>query len=608
MAHTIGTRLFTTSLTKSFRTRMLVAAVGLAATLASQAMAQTPLGTSFTYQGELRSSGSPANGVYDLEFRLSDSANLGLQVGVTLISNDINVVDGRFTVTLDFGDQYNGDSRWLNIAVRPGASVGAYTNLSPRQPLASTPYAQGLQLPLIQSQNLASGALMNLTNASANNSSGVLRLTSGAPSGNALGVTFQPVLVADTNDGNGIISYNSSSGAYAFYGRTEGTSGNTFVADNLSNAGRAGWFEINNATNVSSALDASTNGTGSASEFAITNSASAANALESRTTGTGSSAFFDNNNAAATKPTLDVESSSGGASIPSASQDAGIAIKGESTGSFSIGVMGRGVSNGVFGYCATTGGAGVLGRTGGSGGSVSTGVRGEGNGAGTSAIAAFNNFGNGIYALAQSGTAIFADNGGSNTTGYAGDFNGRVRVQGNLQVTGSVSKGSGTFMIDHPLDPENKFLYHSFVESPDMKNIYDGVVIMDKNGHATVSLPEYFEALNKDYRYQLTCIGGYAPVFIAKEVSSNQFEIAGGSPGLKVSWTITGIRQDPYANANRVVPEVMKGNDERGLYLYPEVYGKPDSLRMGGSSHTGMKVEILNDKAIAAPLTNSKAN
>lgn len=104
---------------------MLVAAVGLAATLASQAMAQTPLGTSFTYQGELRSSGSPDNGVYDLEFRLSDSANLGLQVGVTLISNDINVVDGRFTVTLDFGDQYNGDSRWLNIAVRPGASVGA---------------------------------------------------------------------------------------------------------------------------------------------------------------------------------------------------------------------------------------------------------------------------------------------------------------------------------------------------------------------------------------------------------------------------------------------------------------------------------------------------
>jgi len=108
--------------------------------------------------------------------------------------------------------------------------------------------------------------------------------------------------------------------------------------------------------------------------------------------------------------------------------------------------------------------------------------------------------------------------------------------------------------------------------------------VLDSNGQATVTLPSYFEALNKDHRYQLTCIGGFAPVFIAKEVSGNQFEIAGGSPGLKVSWTVTGIRQDPYANTYRIKPEVMKDKDERGKYLYPEVYNKPNSLRMGQSS------------------------
>jgi len=563
---------------------MLVVAAGLVAMFASHAIAQTPLGTSFTYQGGLRDGGVPANGVYDIQFSLWNSATFGLMVGPSVTSNDVNVVDGRFTVDIAFGAQYNGDARWLNIAVRPGASGGAYTNVLPRQSLLATPYAQALRLPLEQTFSVSNNALINLTNTSTSNSSAVLRLTSGAPSGNSLGIVFQPVLVADTNDGNGIVSYNSSNGAYAFYGRNEGTSGITFVADNLANAGRAAWFRILTATNTSNALEASTNAVGSAADFAINNAASAANALRATTTGTGSSAFFDNNNTAATKPTLDVESSAAGVSIPSGSQDAGIAIKGDSTGSFSIGVMGRGVSNGVFGYCATTGGAGVLGRTDGGGGAISTGVRGEGNGAGTSAIAAFNNFGIGLYALAQSGTAIFADNGGSNSTGYAGDFVGRVRVQGNLQVTGTLTKGSGTFMIDHPLDPENKLLYHSFIESPDMKNMYDGVVVLDSNGQATVTLPSYFEALNKDHRYQLTCIGGFAPVFIAKEVSGNQFEIAGGSPGLKVSWTVTGIRQDPYANTYRIKPEVMKDKDERGKYLYPEVYNKPNSLRMGQSS------------------------
>ena len=131
-----------------------------------------------------------------------------------------------------------------------------------------------------------------------------------------------------------------------------------------------------------------------------------------------------------------------------------------------------------------------------------------------------------------------------------------------LDITNSVSKGSGTFVIDHPLDPENKLLYHSFVESPDVKNIYDGITTLDAHGEAVVALPEYFEALNTDFRYQYTALGVSAPnLYIKEEVQNNHFTISGGTPGTKVSWQVTGIRHDPYILANPIIPEVEKGPD-----------------------------------------------
>ena len=144
-----------------------------------------------------------------------------------------------------------------------------------------------------------------------------------------------------------------------------------------------------------------------------------------------------------------------------------------------------------------------------------------------------------------------------------------------LHISGTLSKSAGSFMIDHPLDPANKYLSHSFVESPDMKNVYDGVTELDAAGEAVVELPEWFEALNKDFRYQLTCIGGFAPVYIAEEIAENRFRIAGGSPGMKVSWQVTGIRQDAYANTHRIPVEEDKPEEERGKYIFPELFGQP---------------------------------
>jgi hypothetical protein len=158
---------------------------------------------------------------------------------------------------------------------------------------------------------------------------------------------------------------------------------------------------------------------------------------------------------------------------------------------------------------------------------------------------------------------------------------GNAFIELNLDVGGTLTKGGGAFRIDHPLDPEAKTLSHSFVESPEMKNIYDGIVLLDDAGEAVVELPGWFGALNRDFRYQLTCIGGFANVYVAEEIADNRFRIAGGRKGLKVSWQVTGIRQDAWANANRIAVEEAKSAQARGYYLHPEAFGLPRERGVG---------------------------
>jgi hypothetical protein len=144
-----------------------------------------------------------------------------------------------------------------------------------------------------------------------------------------------------------------------------------------------------------------------------------------------------------------------------------------------------------------------------------------------------------------------------------------IANNGDVNIVGTLSKAAGSFKIDHPLDPENKYLYHSFVESPDMMNLYNGNATLDEHGEAVVELPDWFEALNQDFRYQLTCLHGFAPVYIDEEIVANRFKIAGGKPGMKVSWQVTGIRHDAYADAHRIQVEESKPAGERGTLLYP---------------------------------------
>jgi hypothetical protein len=156
-----------------------------------------------------------------------------------------------------------------------------------------------------------------------------------------------------------------------------------------------------------------------------------------------------------------------------------------------------------------------------------------------------------------------------------------VATSGNVDVLGTLSKGGGSFKIDHPLDPANKYLYHSFVESPDMMNIYNGNVTTDPSGEAAVELPEWFETLNRDFRYQLTVLGQFAQAIVAGKVANHQFVIRTDKPNVEVSWQVTGIRQDAFANAHRIPVESEKAPIDRGHYLYPALVGAPETARIG---------------------------
>jgi hypothetical protein len=182
----------------------------------------------------------------------------------------------------------------------------------------------------------------------------------------------------------------------------------------------------------------------------------------------------------------------------------------------------------------------------------------------------------------------------------------RMRIEnttGNVVVNGNLSKGGGSFKIDHPLDPANKYLYHSFVESPDMMNIYNGNITTDANGKAIVKLPDYFEALNMEFRYQLTVMGSFAQAIISKKVNGNQFEIATNNPNVEVSWQVTGVRHDAYANQNRIPNTVDKAAEDKGKYLHPKAFNLPISKAINYDD----KLAAASSLTAIAPVKTTKA-
>jgi hypothetical protein len=248
----------------------------------------------------------------------------------------------------------------------------------------------------------------------------------------------------------------------------------------------------------------------------------------------------------------------GGGAGPNATGGAGVVGQGGSPSS-SSGLAGPGVS-GVGGISFNGGSSGV------------EGTGGAPAGAGVVAMGSSSDpGGDGVEAFAGSGSP----------TGLAGSFSGDVGVTGNLSVSGTKS-----FKIDHPLDPANKYLYHAAVESSEVLNLYTGNVTLGPDGTAVVQLPEWFDALNKDFRYQLTAIGGPGPgLHIAQEIQDRSFRIAGGQSGMKVSWQVTGVRQDAWEKAHPMAVEMAKPPNERGYYINPDLFGEPPEKAIDWARH-----------------------
>lgn len=202
----------------------------------------------------------------------------------------------------------------------------------------------------------------------------------------------------------------------------------------------------------------------------------------------------------------------------------------------------RADANGVYGVTAAAAGYGLQGENT------------SGSGAGS-----------GVYGVSNTPS-------GYGVIGHNSANNNAVHANGDLSAS-----GTKTFKIDHPEDPENKYLKHFSIESDEVLNVYRGIETFNTNGKAIVSLPSYYDAINKNASYQLTPVGAAMPnLYIESEVAEGIFVIAGGVPGKKVSWQLTAERNDPYLKHYPQEREVeVDKADNRGKYLMPELFNQP---------------------------------
>ncbi|ABF43089.1 hypothetical protein Acid345_4089 [Candidatus Koribacter versatilis Ellin345] len=276
-------------------------------------------------------------------------------------------------------------------------------------------------------------------------------------------------------------------------------------------------------------------------------------------------------------------------------------------------------NGGAAAASATTAGAGLVAT----GGTLASGVTNAtgGDGADFYGGDGDSGTGNGV-----SGTGGNVANAAAITGGYGGYFIGggpngdglyaapsiggtgnAATLDGNVTVTGLLTTSSAARMqIDDPLDPESKILEHSGIQSSELLNVYSGNATIGANGRAAIKLPAWFEAVNTDFRYQLTPIGAPASLYVSAPIAKGAFEIAGGTPGMTVSWQITAVRKDPYHLAHPLQVETDKTAAQRGLYLHPEAYGASPDKRLGAVQHlpTNRKPRAAKGAVSKAPQDN----
>ena len=353
----------------------------------------------------------------------------------------------------------------------------------------------------------------------------------------------------NTGDGYGLFGNATGTNGIGSYAQATGTGGVGVYGVATSTDANAGLFYANNVANSYSALFAQHDGTGSAISGVVT-------------TGTGrGGTFISANDAGAIGVSTNTTSNSGIAGLGNNGTTYYSPVDG-------AGVSGTGENTGVAGYGLTPSDntIGVLGSFDGGGNNDGMGVAGFGD------------------ANAGWGFGVWGQ----------GNFYG-VYANGDMGCA-----GVKTFIIDHPLDPENKFLKHFSMESPEILNVYRGNIILDNSGSAEVQLPSYFNSINVNFSYQLTPIGGAAPdLHILNSIDNNGiFKISGGSPNLKVSWIVYAERNDLYVqkNPDKTIAELPKKGNRKGRYLMAELYGKSKDLNMvQPKEHIGKQVSDIKE-------------
>ncbi len=354
--------------------------------------------------------------------------------------------------------------------------------------------------------------------------------------------------------GTGVVGTNNATGVGVFgFVTAPATAASDAVIGQMNALGSAGTFQIVNAANASNAFWAITNGTGRAAEIQQNNATAAAIGLASFHAGLGRAGNFQTTNAANTQPAL----------FGSNVSNARVASFQNTLATMNTQVLFATTSS----TDATT--------------ATHAAVWGQTNGI-TAAVflaALANNNTVGLNAQATSATAVNSIGivGVSAGTGFPIGVLGQAATPGDAVFANGDMTATGfkPFTIDHPLDPQHKMLKHFSIESNEVLNMYRGNVVLDGNGEATVELPDYFDAININFSYNLTAIGSKADLFIKSEISNRRFEIAGGKPGQKVSWVVYADRNDEYARQN---PDAKKTELEKpdgwdGKYFQPKLFG-----------------------------------
>jgi hypothetical protein len=601
------------------------------------------VGSGFTYQGQLKSSNNPVNGTCDFQFSLYDAVSGGAQVGTTQTIPAVSVVNGVFTVVLnssgEFGPTaFTGDERYLAIAVRCPAGSGSFTALTPRQTLSAAPYALSLKPEAVingSSVTTTTGVLniKNSVGGYCDNAAGV-RATSGVGSTGFIFCDDTAIYgngsldgVLGTGDLFGVGGVSRSTYGWGLFARADGDNGTGLYINTGGEKSKG--ISVNTGGDKGTGIFVNSYGQESNAIYAI-------NYSTAITTGfgiysvKGSTSGYDLLEHYLYPGAVVGDTNVGNGVMGISSAPNGDGLIGIITGTASNGVVGWALSTnygtGVFGISNATNGYGVYGESYSTDGTAGyfTNVSGSLNGWGVRAFTASGNSGdvhpggwlynaagefagpNGLIGAAShdvsSGFGVTgispAEYGrgvvgrASHTTGinygvyawtdspngYAGYFGGNVSVYGNFSASGTKA-----FRIDYPLDPANKYLLHYAVESPQVQNQYNGTVTLDANGEAVVDLPVYFSTVNTGpFQYQLTAIGAPGPnLYIAQEVAGNQFKIAGGAPGMKVSWLLFGLRNDPWMQDHPQTDVANKPAGEAGKYVYPQGYGQPATLQLG---------------------------